>query len=85
MSFDTERLIREVECRKALWDISSEEYSDRDLKKRSWEEITNIFCEENASENEKKDVGKLYIYIFVHSDFHGPYNYSYSSLGLCRV
>lgn len=63
MSFETESLIREVECRKALWDISSDEYSDRDLKKRKWEEITNIFSGDNLSEDEKKALGMLW-YIF---------------------
>lgn len=45
MTFDTGKLIREVESRKAIWHISSEKYSDRDLKRRKWEEITNIMCE----------------------------------------
>lgn len=58
MTFDTEKLIWEVENRKTLWDISSEEYGDRDLKKQRWEEITNIMCEENLTENEKNEFGK---------------------------
>ncbi|GBP75211.1 hypothetical protein EVAR_88817_1 [Eumeta japonica] len=56
MTFDTEKIIREIESRKAIWDITSEEYSDRDLKKRRWEEITNKMCSESLSENEKKRI-----------------------------
>lgn len=44
MTFDTEMLIREVVSRKAIWDVTSDEYSDRDLKIRRWEEIINIMC-----------------------------------------
>lgn len=58
MTFDTEKFIREIESRKAIWDITSEEYSDRDLKKRRWEEITNEMCSESLSENEKQEFGK---------------------------
>ncbi|GBP44038.1 hypothetical protein EVAR_85192_1 [Eumeta japonica] len=58
MTFDTEKFIREIESRKAIWDITSEEYSDRDLKKRRWEEITNKMCSESLSENEKKEFGE---------------------------
>jgi hypothetical protein len=68
MTFDTEKFIREIESRKAIWDITSEEYSDRDLKKRRWEEITNKMCSENLSENEKNEFGKhvfLFIYLFL--------------------
>ncbi|KAL1488181.1 hypothetical protein ABEB36_015139 [Hypothenemus hampei] len=42
MSFDTEKFIRKIENRKALWDLSAKEYSDRDVKRRRWEEITNL-------------------------------------------
>jgi hypothetical protein len=70
MTFDTEKFIREIESRKAIWDITSEEYSDRDLKKRRWEEITNIMCSENVSENEKNEFGKHVLYYL-------DYTYSY--------
>lgn len=62
MTFDTEKFIREIESRKAIWDISSEEYSDRDVKKRRWQEITNIMCEDNLTENEKNEFGKYFYY-----------------------
>lgn len=60
MTFDTEMFIREVESRKAIWDITSDEYSDRDLKRRRWEEITNIMCVDSLTENEKKEFGKYF-------------------------
>lgn len=52
MTLDTEMFIWEVESRKAIWDATSVEYSDCDLKKRRWDEITNIMCEESLTEKE---------------------------------
>ncbi|XP_049782598.1 uncharacterized protein LOC126184267 [Schistocerca cancellata] len=34
MSFDTEKFIQEIERRRAIWDVSCEEYSDRDVKEK---------------------------------------------------
>ena len=44
-NFDKERLIVEVNSRIALWDMTAKEYSNRDLKKKSWEELVDIFYE----------------------------------------
>lgn len=52
--------IREVESRKAIWDVTSDEYSDRDLKRRRWEEITNIMCVDSLTEKEKNEFGKYF-------------------------
>jgi len=60
MTFDTEMFIREVESRKAIWDVTSDEYSDRDLKRRRWEEITNIMCVDSLTEKEKNEFGKYF-------------------------
>lgn len=35
MSFDTDKFISEIQSRKAIWDLQSEEYANRDLKKNS--------------------------------------------------
>lgn len=37
-----ERLIELVQARNCIWDISSENYKDKNLKKEAWREI----CEE---------------------------------------
>ena len=51
--FDTDLLIDEVEKRPAIWDMSSSVYKDRGAKKRSWEEIVEVFCSSAESEDKK--------------------------------
>jgi hypothetical protein len=41
-NFDTERLIIEIQSRPSLWDSSAIEYTNRDFKKRNWEELVEI-------------------------------------------
>lgn len=43
IDFDTEKFICEVKERRALWDLTSDEYSNRNIKKQKWEEITMMF------------------------------------------
>lgn len=54
--FDTERLIQEVKERPCLWDLSSDDYANRIMKKQKWEEITLLFggdsCTSAAEKNE---------------------------------
>jgi hypothetical protein len=40
--FDTERFIVEVHSRIALWDMTTEAYSNRNIKKKSWEELVDM-------------------------------------------
>ncbi|CAK1592543.1 unnamed protein product [Parnassius mnemosyne] len=54
MSFDTDKFISEIQSRKAIWDLQSEEYANRDLKKKQWEEIVELFGGEELSDEEKK-------------------------------
>lgn len=67
--FDTEKFIIEVENLPAIWNSGCSEYSNRDIKKKCWEELTNIFSSENETMHEKKEIGeytfviKLRIYI----------------------
>lgn len=59
MSFDTEKFIIEIQNRPCIWDSSSNEYSDRNLKIKGWDEIVNIFKEKDEMTNqEKKHLGK---------------------------
>lgn len=58
MEINIEQLINEIQNRPAIWDKRSVEYADRNKKKMSWEEITNIFVGEDASEEKKKNMGK---------------------------
>lgn len=58
-AFDTEKFIIEIQSRKAIWDLLSDEYSNRDLKKTQWEEIVELFGGEGLLDEEKKNIGKL--------------------------
>lgn len=57
-NIDTEQFIIEIESRQALWDTSSQDYSDRDLKKKCWEDIVYLFGGGELTEGEKKVLGK---------------------------
>ncbi|GBP88978.1 hypothetical protein EVAR_87750_1 [Eumeta japonica] len=49
-------LIDEIEKRDAIWNINSKEYSNKIIKRRSWEELVLIFCSNNDSEEKKKNL-----------------------------
>lgn len=49
MSFDTEKIIIEIQNRPCIWD-----YSDRNLKIKGWDEIVNIFKEKDEMTNQEK-------------------------------
>lgn len=63
-AFNTELFIDEVEKRPAIWDMTSSDYSDRNLKRRAWEELVLIFCEGDDSEEKKKLLCEYIIYLF---------------------
>lgn len=56
-------LIDEIEKREAIWNINSKEYSNKIIKRRSWEELVLIFCSNNDSEEKKKNLGKLQSFV----------------------
>lgn len=64
-NFDSEKFIIEIENRPAIWNSACIEYSNRDLKKKCWEELTNLFSSEDNTLQEKKEIGE-YIYIYLH-------------------
>ncbi|XP_075983668.1 uncharacterized protein LOC142981554 [Anticarsia gemmatalis] len=53
-AFNTELLIDEIEKRPAIWDMTSSDYSDKNLRRRAWEELVLIFCEGYDNEEKKK-------------------------------
>lgn len=73
MSFDTERFIIEIQNRPCLWDTSLNDYSDRNLKIKCWDEIVNIFKEKDEMTNqEKKQLGKCaFIFVYTYLSCHG--------------
>jgi len=56
--FDTEKFILEIEKRPEIWNSACSEYSNRDVKKKRWEELTNIFSSEDNTFHEKKHIGE---------------------------
>ncbi|XP_026736327.1 uncharacterized protein LOC113499922 [Trichoplusia ni] len=56
-NFDTERFIIEIKSRPSIWDNSSSDYSDRDLKKKCWEEVVDLFGEQEQTVEQKKSFG----------------------------
>lgn len=57
-AFDTELFIDEVEKRRCIWDMECPDYKNRDLKKSAWQEIVDVFAEENMTKEQKTLVGK---------------------------
>lgn len=60
-NIDTELLISEVEQRPNLWDVSHEDYKNRDNRLKSWENIASVLITtdfENLSEVDKKNICK---------------------------
>ncbi|XP_061717602.1 uncharacterized protein LOC133525331 [Cydia pomonella] len=55
-------LIDEIEKRDAIWNLNSKQYSNKIIKRRSWEELVLIFCNHDDSEEKKKNLGKLKFY-----------------------
>lgn len=56
-NLDIEKFINEIHVRPAIWDMHSEDYSDKIKRNRSWEEITEIFLDEKATLEQKKEMG----------------------------
>lgn len=71
--FDTEKLILEVQNYPCIWNMSSNEYSNKDIKKACWRKVTEcMYGEEwqHFSEAEKESKGrfltyKLFIYYII--------------------
>lgn len=59
-----EKLITEVLARPAIWDLRHKDYADKIKKNRSWEEIMDIFVEnEDETTKNKKDISKFLLNI----------------------
>ena len=61
IDIDTKHFILEVKARPALWDVHDDSYSNRDAKKKDWEELVTIFLnKEGASAAEQYAFGKYH-------------------------
>lgn len=61
---DIEKLIVEIQNRPALWDMKTKEYSDRVKRNECWEELVNVFADQNMTIDAKKQLGK-FKYLFI--------------------
>ncbi|KAG8299160.1 hypothetical protein J6590_107751 [Homalodisca vitripennis] len=57
--FDTERFILAIKERPSLWNMLLDEYSDKNIKKKMWEEVTLLFGGSGCSNTTEKN--KLYL------------------------
>jgi len=65
--FDTKKFILEIENRPAIWNSACSKYSNRDVKKKFWEELTKIFsCEDNTVQEKKEISQYLCVYRCIH-------------------
>lgn len=53
--FDTEQFILCIKERPALWDMLSDDYSNKQIKQRMWEEVTDLFGGEQINNATEKN------------------------------
>lgn len=60
---NTEDFISEVESRPAIWDIKTDDYSNKVVKTNAWQEIITKFVPDfnEKSMDEKNRIGKLHV------------------------
>lgn len=63
-NLDCEKLIDLIHIRPAIWDMRSEDYSNKIVKKRCWEEITNEFIAEDATQDAKREIDN-YVHLII--------------------
>lgn len=65
--FDTELLISTVEQKPCIWDTSSENYKNRDLKNNAWEEVAEIVIQNFVKLDEAKQQGASKYIVFINN------------------
>ncbi len=66
---DIEHFIVEIQSRPALWDLDDDDYCNRKLKRKCWEELVTIFFKkEKPSAAEKNEFGKCILLIQLPDD-----------------
>ncbi|KAL4714347.1 hypothetical protein ACJJTC_009699 [Scirpophaga incertulas] len=58
MNFDTEKFIVEIQQRESIWNCQGAIYRNRDLKRKQWEELVEIFGKNEMTTEEKRSLGK---------------------------
>jgi hypothetical protein len=65
-NIDTEEFIVEVESRPVIWNSALKEYSNKQARRQTWEEIVEKFGAE-LSKEEKNEIGKkCLIYLLIY-------------------
>lgn len=62
-TIDVDKLIQEVQIRPAIWDMTHSDYPDRTKRKLVWENIIDVFVEETAPEEERREIGIFLIFL----------------------
>lgn len=52
-NFDTRKLINEIKKRPSIWDTSSTDNTNKELKKKDWNEIVAIFGGDDISASDR--------------------------------
>lgn len=84
-NFDTEKFIIEIENRPAIWNSACSEYSICDVKRKCWEELTDIFSNEDNTVQEKKEIGELKKIIVIVIKINNNKSKYVSIVGLARI
>lgn len=64
-NFDAELFISEIYKRNAIWDTSSPDHDNPILRRKSWNEVIEIFGSENMTASDKKILGKCIYNIII--------------------
>ncbi|XP_034828338.1 uncharacterized protein [Maniola hyperantus] len=54
LEYDTEKFIEEIKNRPAIWDSESVDYANREMKKKAWEDVINIFGGDNLTASQRR-------------------------------
>lgn len=65
--FDSEKFILEIENRPAIWNSACSDYSNRDIKKKCWEELIDKFSCKYNTVQEKNEIGE---YMLISSPYY---------------
>lgn len=63
--FDTELLISAIEQKPCIWDTSCEDYKNRDIKNKAWEDIAQLLLQD-VSDGEQQETSKCNTLFYIH-------------------
>jgi hypothetical protein len=60
--FDTDKFIELARARPVVWDINSDDYANRNLKKEAWNELLNLMINDFDSFSETSEYNLLFLF-----------------------